>query len=299
MDRVEQVKSLRQGEGVQYLVDAAARIFENPVSVVDLNYNVIALSDHDVDDPIWQELVKTGRFSEEAEAAFSRGLLMEALANADGCVVLRSEEIDFARMGCYFFNRENIKAGLVGMYEQSAPFDEEAQQAFELFAAAITAEIRDDELYNKLGRAFHSDMIKALIDGFACNGSVYTPHVQVLFDGFEEYLFLAVVDPSHGCVLQNGTDYHRDRLMHVYPSYKYAVHCGAVLVLMSSTQPLFIEETFFGKYYDLIERDNLLIGVSECFENIYELSKYYCQALEAVKDFTGKEDGKRIFTYRQ
>ena len=45
MNLQEQVKALENGKGLQYLVDSAYRIFNNPIYMIDAYYNLIAASD--------------------------------------------------------------------------------------------------------------------------------------------------------------------------------------------------------------------------------------------------------------
>ena len=269
MNKLKEVNALRKGNGLQYLLNSAKMIFHNPISTADMNHKLIALTDYAVDDPVWNERMSTGTFSMKTRELLAKECFMEDIANADNSIVMRSDQMKYAIMAGYFYNRENIKAGLVEMYEYDTMFDDESQAAFELLTAKITNEIRNDEYFTEFGRAFHEDMIKRLLDQAITNPSVYTPHIQVLYDGFEDYLHVAVVDVSRSNIRQNRLEYLKKSLMSRNRSYKYAIYSDYIVMIMSSRYKYFYEELFFDKHHGIFKKNNLFVGVSDHFENLY------------------------------
>ena len=295
MNKLREVRALRKGNGLQYLLDSAKVIFHNPISTTDMNHKLIALTDYAVDDPIWNELATTGTFSMKTQELMAEECFTENIVNADKSVIMRSDQIKYARMAGYFYNIENIKAGFVEMYEYDTLFDDESQEAFELFTAKITNEIQNDEYFTAFGRAFHEDMINKLLDRVITNPSVYAPHVQVLYDDFEDYLHVAIVDISRSDIRQNNPEYLKKLLMSRNRSYKYAVYSGYVVIIMSSKCKFFHEEVFFDKHSSIFKKNNLFVGVSDHFENLYELRKHYDKAVAVLK--TGISNVQRVFLH--
>jgi len=56
MAKMEQIKALENGKGIQYLLNSAYKIFNNPLFMIDSDYNMIAITDVPVDEPNWIEL---------------------------------------------------------------------------------------------------------------------------------------------------------------------------------------------------------------------------------------------------
>ena len=295
MNKLEQVKAMKSGKGLQYLLDAARMIFHNPILMFEIDDHLIAFTDDDVDDPIWNELISTGTFSMKTLEFFAKEYFSECIANADKVAVVRSPELKYGIMAGHIFNRENVKVGIVAMYEYWASFDEDTLAAFELFSAKITNEIRHDEHFIELGRAFHEDMINRLLDRNIRNPLVYTPHLQILYDGFDDYLYVAVVDVSRNVSRQNGLEYFKQLLMAKNRSYKYAVYSGYIVMVMSSRYKSFYEELFFEEYHGLFKKNNLYAGVSGSFENLHELREHYGRAVAALKNES--IDVQRVFKY--
>lgn len=75
MGKSDQIEALRKGEGVQYLLDTASKIFNNPIVIFDTNYSLIAYTDVITDDPIWNELISTGTFSADTQLFLQRSFL--------------------------------------------------------------------------------------------------------------------------------------------------------------------------------------------------------------------------------
>ena len=162
MIKLKQVKAIENGKGLQYLLDAAKRIFRNPISITDMNYGLIAFTDDNTEDPIWNGMTSTWAFSEKSRNFFAKKFFAEYIANADKYTIFKSEEIKCSRIVGYIHNRENVKVGLVSMYEFFTPFDEEIHAAFELFTAKISSELRNGKHRIKLGSTFQEDMINRL-----------------------------------------------------------------------------------------------------------------------------------------
>ena len=298
MSKVKQVKAIENGKGIQYLIDAAKTIFHNPISVTDTNYRLIAFTDDSIDDPIWTEMTSTGTFSMKTQKFFAKESFTENIANADKCTILKSDELKYDRMASHIFNRENVKIGLASMYECYTSFDEEIQVAFELFADKISGEIRNDEYFTAFGRIFHEDMINKLLDGVISDPLLYTPHIQVLYDGFEDYIYVAVVDVSRSGDGQNNLEYFKNLLINADRSYKYAIYSDYIVVIMSSKQKYVYEKLFFNKHRSLFKENNLFAGVSSGFENLYELRDYYDEAVAALKNVI-EYDGTGVFFYNK
>ena len=164
MSKVKQVKDLKNGKGLQYLLNAAKRIFRNPLLIADMNHRGIAFADDSVDDLVWDEMTSTAAFSMKAQDYFAKECFIEYAANPDKYAILKSDELKYARMSGYILNRDNVKVGIVSIYECYTPFDEESRAAFELFTAKITCELLSSGHFIKVGKAFHEEMINGLPD---------------------------------------------------------------------------------------------------------------------------------------
>ena len=303
MGMVEQIKALENGNGLQYLLNAAFLILHNPMYIIDAEYNLLAFNDAPVDDPIWTNLIETGTYSLEALELLAKERFIEETVNAKKTTALESETLRCKRLSGHVYLRNGAGIGLVVMYECFAPFDTEAEEAFEAFTEKVSAEVSDCDYFALLSLAFNEESIKRLLDGTNEPPLVYNPRAQVLYDGFADYLYVAVVHVPRQEMLET---VHKKRLAYcksflkaMFPSCKFALYGDYVVMLTSAKDKVFDSAPFYFTHADMIEQNNLYIGVSGSFENLYDLRTYYGQAVSALENGLAKGDKQRVFVYQE
>ena len=297
MSKLEQIKLLENGKGIQYLLDIAKDIFTNHISILDMNYNLIAYSDYVFDDPFWNTMIETKKLSPTMQEIFSKSHILEDIINMTGCIIIRNHDLKHARLIRYFYNKENIKVGIIGTCEHNTPFDDDYMAAFNLFADKISSEIQNDEHFTAFGRAFHEETIKKLLDGAIKDSALFAPNIQILYDGFEDYLYVAVVDISQNNKQLDNPAVFKNLLLNKFRSYKYAIYSGYIVIITSSKHKYPLQGIFVDKDCDPFIENNLFVGISSSFENLYKLRTYYDQAVTALKNGLNKNDAQRIFLY--
>ena len=301
MNKPEQIKALENGNGIQYLLDSAYKIFNNPLYVVDADYNLLAFTEAPVDDPIWAELITTGTYSMEALESLAKERFIENFLNAEKTMILKSDRFKYRRLSGHIHVRGNKGIGLVAMYEFNTSFDPECIEAFGMLSDKISDEIRDYEYFITLMFEFHEDRINKLLDTVVKNPFLYNPQAQMLYDDFDDYLYVAVVSPERNNILehvyQSRLAYFKSMLKTKFQLYKYSVYADYIVMLMSSKHSFFNGARFFTSHAALFEQNGLFMGISGSFENIYELRKYYDQAICALTNGLANNDGQRIFLH--
>jgi hypothetical protein len=299
MNKIEQIKALENGKGIQYLLNSAQKIFNNPIFMIDSNYNLISVTDVPVDDPNWNELVTTGSFSSKTLELLANEGYIENISNTEKIVILRSSKLKYAKIAGHIFNHDNIRVGLVMMSELNMPFDEQSVAAFEALEDKITYEIRDYDYFTILAMSYHEDKINLLLDGSVKNPLFYNTQAQILYDNFEDYLYVGVVSAVRNNiqekVYRNRLEYFKSLLKNKYKSFKFSIYNDYIVMLMSSKLKNSYGAPFIYNYADLFEQNSLFMGISECFENIYELRQYYNQAVAALQTGLNSKNGQRIF----
>ena len=301
MGVLEQVKDLENGEGIQYLLDSACKIFNSPLYVIDAFYNLIAFSGVPADEPFWSELLNTGTFGTNALELMADENVVSDVSYSDKIVRLRCDKWKSDLISGHIFNRDNIWVGETTMSEH-IPFDTERMAAFEMLMVKISSEIQDYEYFTKQPTVFFENTINKLLDKTVRNTLVTNPQAQIIQYGLENYLYVAVVRVARDNILEN---VHRSRLAYFqsmlktrYKSFRYAAYMDHIVMLMSSKLKNFYEEPFWSQDYDLFELNNLYAGISSSFENIYELRHYYDQAVAALMDGINSSSGRRVFLWK-
>ena len=297
MSKLTQIEDLKNGKGVRYLLEAAHKILLNPIAMLHPDYSLITYAGSASEDPLWNELISTGSFGLRTQEFFTEEYFTEDAANMDKLVIMRSSKLKHDRIVGYVFNSEHIKVVAIVMVEYDTPFGSEDLAAFEKLEDKITTEIQNDAYFTSYGRAYHEAVINNLLDRPIENLRLYTPHVQILYDGFEEYLYIAVLDAPLNRADKNSPEYYKNMLESEYKSFKYAVYSGYIVMIMSSKHMSFYQDRFFDKLNSLLEQNNLFAGICGSFGSLYKLRKYYDNAVTALKNGIAGGSGKRIFLY--
>ena len=294
MSKLAQIKALENGNGIQYLLDAANRVLNNPIVMFDTSYSLIAYTDSLPDDRLWEELISTGTFCMDTQKFFGQECFTEEVANAAGLAILKSNYLKYDRIISYIKNRDNIAVANVLMCERNA-FEDEDMVAFEALADKIAAEIRDDGYYTAYAKEYYEVNLRKLLEKVINEPEIYTSHVQILYDGFEDYLYVAVVDLSLCNVANDKNDYIKNMLIETYRTFKITVYEDYIVMVLSSKNPIFDINTFFNINKNPFEQYNLFVGISTSFENLYELREYFDNAVSTLKEGFGKDSGQRFY----
>lgn len=296
MSKAEQMKNLKNGNGIQYLLNEAYRIIGNPLNLFDVDYKRIAHTDVRLDDPFWNELVTTGTFCIESQMFFMNEYFTDDVANAKDLAIMQSDKLKYDRILAHVFNGNGIKVANLLMIESDEAFEPDVLAAFEILADLLTKEIRDDEFYIAYAETYQNAWIKRLIDYDIEEKRLYSPHVQILYDGLKAYLYLAVVDVSRSEARQNGHQYFVDAFRRERKDCKYAVYDNHIVVILSTDYKTLNVKRELRGFTEYFEQYNLLVGISSHFDNLFELHKYYAEAVQALHD--GKPtDDRHIFAY--
>ena len=297
MGKLEQIRALKKGGSIQNLLDNAYRIFGNPIAMFDTYYSLIAYTDVPTDDPVWNELITTGTFSIQTQEFFANERFTFFVTNADKIVVLKSDELKYDRVLALVYNRNRIKVANLVMVDSNTPSSTDDLIAFNAFADKMISKIHDDEHFTVYGREYHNSLIGKILDGIIRDTRVYAAHIQILYDGFESYLYLAVIDTSKSGLNSDRLENIRDLLIEKYQSFKFAIYSDYIIMIMSSKQNSFYADRVLGKHADFFELNDLYAGVSSSFENLYEMRAYYDEAVDTLKRGLENDGNQRVHIY--
>jgi len=291
MGKAEQIEILKNGQGIQYLLDAAYSIFQNPICIFNTGYILLANTKAECDDPLWQELISTGTFSQETQQLIASMYFAVLDANAEPLAVMKSPHLSYDRINVKVHNSNGIRVASLLMIGYNVPLAEEDQTALVSLAEKIELEIMDDERFDIYGYKSHETIINNLLERIFDDPKIYTAHIQILYDGFEDYIYLAVVDAG-----PNDIDQIKTFLESRYPLFKFAIYAGNIVMIMSSKLKDFYEAQLFDE--SLLFEKNMFAGVSDSFENMYVLRDYYEQAITELTSGIKANNGQRLFLYQ-
>lgn len=296
-NKAEQLRTLKIGNGIQYLLNEAYKIFGNPVLLQDMEYNMIACTENIVtDDPFWSEFTTAGKISRELIELCKNENFHDAVANAPKITFMISEKIKYNRLFGKIFNGDNILIGgaiLVAL----EPFTDDIPELFECFCDIVNKELAESEYYRNYGQEYQEIIINKLIAGNVEDKEIYAAHVESIYMNLKDYLYLAVIDASQCDPAYAKLPDLRDSFRLTRPDFKYSIYDNYIVIIMNfDNAPLEVIKDL-PKLNRLFRQNNMYAGVSSCFDNLFELRKYYLEAVEALNNGIKSGGSLRIFTY--
>lgn len=297
VDMMERVKCLKNGVGIQSLLDSAYRILGNPIMMFDTKYALQAYTPVVTDDPIWNEIVTNGTFSVKTQELFKNEGFIEAVANAKRITFMISEKLKYDRILGKVFNNNNTHVANLVIIECNKSFEPHDSIVFEAICKLITREVSNSEFYQAYEKIYQETLIKNLIDGNIDDRELYAAHVSIIYNDLKANLYLAVADISQCDPQYTKLVYFRDLFEQVQSMHKYVTYANYILIVISTGSKTLNVNKELNELNKLFEQNNIYAGISGCFENMFELQKYYMEALNSLNYGLRSNSNQRIFPY--
>lgn len=295
INSINKVKALKNSKGIQYLLNAGSRILGNPIYIHDIDYRLIANTENiATDDYLWNELVTIGKHSEDSIDLFKNEYFIDAMANAKIITLLVSDKLKYDRIIGKVLSKNNVMAACAGIIACNKPFDEDDSIAFEILCKKLSKEISKSEFYSTYAEEHQEAVINKLIDGSIIDKKLYTRRVAEVYEGLKNYLYIAVADIGAN---KNKVTYFKNMFKQAQPKFKYSVYGDNVIIIFSSDDITLNVKKELKKLNKIIEENGICVGISNCFENLFELRKYYIEAFRALNYGLQSTESKRFFLY--
>lgn len=296
-NKLEKVNAIKNGHGIQNLLNEAHKILENPMVMFNTEYNLLAYTDDICNDPVSSEVVAYGTFSYETQRFFMEEGFADAVANAKSIVFLLSDKIKYARILGKLFNKNKVHVANLVMVACNKPFEDEDPIAFEAVCELLSKEIIKSELYQTYGTMYQETYIRKLIDGSIDDKGIYTAHIEIIYSNLKTHLHLAVTDISRCDPQHTKLCYFRDLFKKTQPSFKYCIYANYIIILISMDDAALNVKRDLNKLFRLSVQNNIYAGISSCFENLFDLRKHYFEAVDALNYGLDHDSAQRFFLY--
>lgn len=296
LNKIEQVMSFKKGNGIQYLLNEGYEILGNPIYIHDIEYKLQACTENVIiDDTLWIELITTGIHGEETVELFKNEYFIDAAANAQTIAFLVSDKLKYDRILGKIINRDNITVAYAYVVASKKPFEDNDPIIFETLCKKISNEIRKNKFYQAYGEIHLETMINKLIGGYVKDKRLYTNRVAEVYSGLKNYLYIAVADISKINSKYSKAVQLKNKIKKKQPMFKYAIYADYIVIIISSDKAKLNVKKDLRKLKDVMEENDICLGISNCFENLYQTQKYYIEASKAL-DYGLKSVGnQRIY----
>ena len=292
------LNKIKNGKKIKHIFYEAYKILGNPLILFDTEYNLLAYTDVFTDDPVFNEIISYGNFSYETQKFFMQEGFVDSVANTKTITFMRSDKLKYERICGKLYNKEHLHIACLVVLASNRHFNDNDPTVFKTICEALTKEFSKSEFYRSYGLIYQETYIKKLIDGNIDEKALYTAHIEILYTDLKTNLYLAVVDTSRSDLEYTGLSKIKNILKKAQPEFKYAIYSNYILIVMSTDETNLNVNKDLDKLHRLFKKHNIYAGISSSFENMFELQKYYQEAL-SVLGYGIEMGDQRIFTYDQ
>ena len=301
--KLNQLYAIETGKGIQHILDKTHEIIGNPALMFDMEYKLIASpTGAENDDPIWCEFMTHKKLRDETIEFFKNESFIDNVANCtpfDGVTYLSSSELKYDRIFGQIYNADQLPVADLVMVACESPFEEYTPELIKAVCNILSQEISQDDNYRRYGQLYQDSIIEKLIDGRIDDKGIYAGHVSNIEKGLKANIFLAVAKVPQTDPVYAHLAFVRDLFKQAAPAFKYSIYSNYIIILISSSDALLKIGTNLGSLVRLFEQEKISVGVSSCFENLFELRRYYLEAVHALNNEARMHGRQQIGLYEK
>ncbi|MDR1093679.1 MAG: hypothetical protein LBL66_05975 [Clostridiales bacterium] len=291
-------KALGSGGGIQRVLDEAAERMGNPIAMFDIAYNLWAYTANAAtDDPLWNELVRDGKFSHQTVDFFMSENFVEVYARSSGLAVLKSPKLKYDRVNGSIYDKNGLQVANICMVACQKPLADGDLALMRQTCDALAAELASGGYPDTAPRVWGDTLIGDLLEGKTPDESLYRNAIRELRAGSSNLFYVAAAD----IIQYDGTlthlAYFCDFLKSIRKDYRYFVYLNNIVILIGAPRPVYNMDKELAPLGEFLKRSNLYVGVSGAFQNPLDLKTHFKQALNALNYGMSLECGRHIFSY--
>ena len=277
--------------GINAIIKMANKIFNSPVVFTDNNYRIISqFPHHTIGDPIWDTLIKNKILSIETVMEYQTLLSNEQADKYKPFYANWGLATNIPRIMGTLYKDDRI-FGHLEILLGTRPFHEDDIELAQLVLNALNIEIRN-KLKNNLWRpspsVYLQDMLKKDASYQVKNHAEISLHKQISGD----YALLVTPIGTHAAKKSFAASAVTE-LSLKYHNIISAIYEDSIVTLLgeldsSDFQPA--NNSYIKQILNFLKGHNLVSGISNCFNNLYDIPTYYKQALLTAKLAIKKHD---------
>lgn len=281
--------------GIQAMVDAFTRGFNNPVFVFDAGFHLIACNwEMAKETPEGRSICENMGFTEQEYQLANSGQVHRKMMKSEKPIRVHHKSLGYDQLLCAIDTRKNL--GHIVIDAVNRPFNDTDYELLIMLKEGIYQQMRKEEFVNDNTGYPYEYFLKDLLDGKVATPKRYQKRLQYVNTTFSDNMFCLVVETARSSGALN-LFLIRNRLESLYPDTKTLMYNGEIIVLFCLPK----KQTFSEKDYDRIRKLctelEIFAGISNNFSSLTDLSEYYKQALRAIEIGIAETQDPGLFIY--
>lgn len=292
------VAASNSNRGLQYLVDEACKITENPITIMDSSYKVLAMfNDYKIDlRPDLEEQRKLGYLTEQNLEDLKRDKIYETLRQSQYPVYKKAEGAPYGWLNVLVYVH-NIEVAEIGMIEYSHPFTRYDFEFLNFFKQLVSWELKKDDFYKDNLGMMHSLFLAELLERQIPNHQIVEFRKKQLNWKDAPFMYVLTIFQTDSIDFKKRAEIFAAQLRHIFTNSRWVVYnSNLVLLIMKDDEDLkdFSEES---SLWQRLASNQMYAVISSCFTDLLDIRKYYDQTVSINELLTVIKEKKAVYLY--
>lgn len=237
----------------------------------------------EVDDPIWNELVTQGYCSYNAISTFKNEKIIENLVKSKAPYILEQGVGEKIRRICAKITINQKIAGYYTVLEYNKPFEDSDIELASLICDAISSEMQKYSNLSDIKDPAFENFIIDLLDNKITSADVVAERCKSLDRQMAGKYYLLSINIDNYDHTRSLIPYMRDYLEKIISGARaVAYHNHIIVIIGYDGEKLFNKENL-QNLIEFLRKNKMRAGLSQCFDDFFNLRKYYKQSVECLK----------------
>lgn len=276
------LKMLIKGKNLNEIINIGSRLLKNPIIVTDVFYKVMAMSDVDIDEPIWKFAKEYGYCSQEAINKFRCEGVAEKTIESEEPIFLNSGLAkSIPRIISKITSGDKV-IGYIGVFKVDSEFQENNFEMTNMLSSIVAIEMeRNMRKENSVSKVYER-LIIDLLNGEISSSKILKSRLEAAKWSLKTFfcivnITLSKVDDSIWFF-----DYFYDQLKECTVLSKVVKYKNSIVIVINYDK----EEDYERERKSInkiLKQNDIKGGISRMFKSLKESINYYKQAYVACE----------------
>lgn len=281
---------------IQEMIDYAILGFGNPAGYFDAGFNLVAANwEESEKHNLGLDIIKNRGFSErEFQMANSRNHIHRRVQKSEVPILAHNPILGVDQLLCAIDTQRDL--GHLVVTAVNRPFDPFDSQLLLMLKRCIYQKLKKDEFVRNSRGYNYEAFLRDLLDEKIALGKPFLTRMNYACHDFTGNLYCIVVETARSAGMLNVYQI-QELLERNLPNFRTIIHNGQIVGIWIRPEGEFLQQHHVEEVMALCRQNDIYAGMSNCFQNLVELSDYYKQSLRAIELGVAEENAPNLFCY--
>ena len=292
------LETLYRNGGIQELVEVAYGFLENPVTVFDGGFNLIAANKEikKTEDNSQQHLLKERMPDFKDIKNINTEKIHEKVKNSSTPILINNKKLGNERIVSMIDTKKDI--GHIVVVADYRPFKDIDYDYITIFRDALNQQ-QSKEVFNFNAKGFNYEyFLKDLLDEKIAVGKQFYERMSYADRKFDAPIYCLVIEVgrSLGAIVVNTI---REKVETLFEGISTINYNEQIVIIITRNNHKYLNNKQIQQIRNFCLENQLFCGMSNSFDSIIELSEYYKQALRAIELGICDNNKPNLFIYEK